>query len=422
MDVLTLHALSDKDRFRTLRSVVPEGMMGPETCFVIDWIEQYWKVYPAHQKVDPQALRELIKLRGGYQPEQLAVVLNLVNQLDKPVDPDSLQGVVSQLNELDFSGRVDALLAQYNQGEDIDLAYELRRLSDEALRREGVSTPTDYVTDDVFDILAEEQGDHGIKLPGLVLPAYMKGLHAGASVLVAAPPDAGKTSFMAWIAVHIAPQLKRYFDPGRPILWLNNEGKGRRIKPRLYSAALGMTVGEILALDPEEVRRMYAEKIGGDSELIRIKDFHGGSLAQAEQVIDAMKPAVVFWDMMAHVKGGQRKDQNRTDEMEYKVAEVREMAVRHDFISFMTWQISNDGHDQLFPPQSCLKDSKTAVQGAVDVQIHLGRLNGADQQVMRGLSLPKNKFQMDGKPSNVEAMINFDAARCRFFESVDHAS
>ncbi|UVN13552.1 DNA helicase [Pseudomonas phage vB_PaeP_FBPa18] len=97
----------------------------------------------------------------------------------------------------------------------------------------------------------------------------MKGLHAGASVLVAAPPDAGKTSFMAWIAVHIAPQLKRYFDPGRPILWLNNEGKGRRIKPRLYSAALGMTVGEILALDPEEVRRMYAEKIGGDSELIR---------------------------------------------------------------------------------------------------------------------------------------------------------
>ncbi|UVN13553.1 DNA helicase [Pseudomonas phage vB_PaeP_FBPa18] len=94
-----------------------------------------------------------------------------------------------------------------------------------------------------------------------------------------------------------------------------------------------MTVGEILALDPEEVRRMYAEKIGGDSELIRIKDFHGGSLAQAEQVIDAMKPAVVFWDMMAHVKGGQRKDQNRTDEMEYKVAEVREMAVRHDFIT-----------------------------------------------------------------------------------------
>ncbi|UVN13550.1 DNA helicase [Pseudomonas phage vB_PaeP_FBPa18] len=179
---------------------MPEGMMGPETCFVIDWIEQYWKVYPAHQKVDPQALRELIKLRGGYQPEQLAVVLNLVNQLDKPVDPDSLQGVVSQLNELDFSGRVDALLAQYNQGEDIDLAYELRRLSDEALRREGVSTPTDYVTDDVFDILAEEQGDHGIKLPGLVLPAYMKGLHAGASVLVAAPPDAGKTSFMAWPA------------------------------------------------------------------------------------------------------------------------------------------------------------------------------------------------------------------------------
>ena len=419
MEVPLLQALRDRDKYRLLVQAVPREMIGQEAGLMLDWFRLYYDQYSGHQRIDLDALDTLIKLRGSsYTSEQMALVKGLVNQLRRPIEESTVNGVVGQLMELDLSGRTAALVARFQAGEDINLTYELSKLAQDAKQRLQQSAPTDWIDEDIVDILNDEAGDHGIKLPTLLLSQSIKGLLGGASVAVAARPDKGKTSLMAKIATFCAAKIPNHFDDDRTLLWLNNEGKGRRIYPRVYQAALDCTVDELYEFSNQGVLiPKYTAAMGGRKDRVRIKDMHGANLAQIEQVIEAMKPCIVITDMPANFKlPGGGNGGNKADEIEQKWQELREMAVRHDFIHFGTCQISTEGGNMLFPPYSALKDSKTGIQGATDIIIMMGALDSAGQQVLRGLSTPKNKYAMAGQRSHVEGEVQFDAARCQFRE------
>lgn len=414
-DTLILQALREKQKYRTLIGTVPTGMLGTEAQCLLAWYPIYHQAYPEHEYVDLDALDALVKLRSGYSPEQMATIRHAMQLMRQHVDQGALKGVVNQLYERDFAGRAGALLSQYNAGSEVDLVYELSRIAQETQRVVARSASTDWIQDSIEDILRQEEKDFGLKFPLPVLEAHIKGLLGGASVALAGRPDKGKTSLVAFILARFAAQLDRYFDPERPILWLNNEGKGQRIVPRIYQAALGVDMDELVAMsNAGTLRDAYAAKVGR-VDRIRVKDMHGASFAQIEQVIEAMKPCVVVWDMMANFRlGTANAGGNKADEVEEKWQVAREMAVRHDFVSLGTVQISNEGGNMLYPPYSALKDSKTGIQGATDLIVMMGALDAPEMASLRGISTPKNKFQMPKMPSHVQAEVFFDAAKCQF--------
>jgi hypothetical protein len=165
-----------------------------------------------------------------------------------------------------------------------------------------------------------------------------------------------------------------------------------------------------------ELVSLYSKAVGGDPTIIRVKDMHGATLAQIEQVIEAMRPCVVVYDMLANFRLPGGGAGNKAEAIEQAWQTVREHAVMHDFIAISTVQISVEGGNQLFPSYSALKDSKTGIQGATDLILMLGSLDNPDAQILRGISTPKNKFSMPGKPSCVTAELYFDASRCHFEE------
>lgn len=415
MELPILHALRQKDKYRLLRSAVPEAVMGQEAMFVLGWMAQYWAAYPEHDFVDLDALDSLIKIRGNYTPDQFATVLAFLHRLRAPVDEATIRDVSQLLTEVDYRGKIAALALRHEAGDDINLVYEIHRLTEHIKTLQRQSTGDLWIDDDVTKILDEEAGDTGVKLPTLLLRENIKGLLGGASVCLAARPDKGKSSLTAFIAAHTAPQIPDYFEPDRPLLWLNNEGMGRRLIPRIYQAALDCTVDELYAksnagvLVPE-----YTKAMRGDRQRIRVKDMHGADLAQIEQVIEKMRPAIVITDMPANFKMPGGGSGSIVQDTENKWQELREMACRHDFIHFGTCQISNDGDDQLYPAYSHLKDSKTGIQGATDIILMLGAQNNPDMFALRGLSTPKNKFALPGKRSHVQGEVIFDAPNCQF--------
>lgn len=416
MDALILKALSAKQRYRSLVHAVPTGMLDPTTSAMLQWYAVYFEAFPQSDFVNPEELKSLVRLRSGSaSPEQLALTMHICERLHEPVDENSLNSILGQLHELDLAGRVGALLAQYNAGEEVQLAYELNKLSTQTVRTMSQSAPTEYIDTPIDQILSEISEDKGIKFRRIaLLREHISGLLGGASIAVGARPDKGKTSFIAHTITDFAPQLAEFFGPGRPILWMNNEGSGKRIIPRVYQAALGMDLTEIIHLSNQgKLVPAYAKAVGGDPTIIRVKDMHGASLAQAEQVIEAIRPAVVVWDMLANFRipsgGG-----NKADDVERAWQEVREMAVRHDMISMATVQISNEGGNNLYPPYSALKDSKTGIQGATDIILMMGSLDNPDAQSIRGLSTPKNKFAVPGKQSYACGEVYLDASRCKF--------
>lgn len=418
MDQLLLKALASKQRYRSLIHVVPNGMISQDTQVVLAWFGAYYSAFPEREHVVVDELVSLVRLRSGNaSAEQVAITVHLVEQLRHPIDEAGLRGILGQLHELDLSGRAGALIARYNAGDEVDLAYELNKLSAHAVRCMAQSAPDDYIDTPIHELLSEIENDSGIKFRRIaLLRENLAGMQGGASIAIAARPDKGKTSLIASIITDFAPQLPAVFGEGRPILWLNNEGSGKRIIPRVYQAALQLDLNEIIKLSNcGELVPRYTAAVGGTADIIRVKDMHGASLAQVEQVIESVRPSVVVFDMLANFRlSGQANGSNKADAVEQMWQEAREMAVRHDFIALSTVQISAEGGNQLYPPYSALKDSKTGIQGATDVILMLGSLDNPDAQTIRGLSTPKNKFAMPTKQSYVMGEVYFDGARCAF--------
>ena len=414
MDHNLLCALKDRARFRQLRGAVPDSMLGQETVAMLAWFSKYFESFPDKERIETDVLHSLFTLRAQGSPEQLAVMRALINRLDTPVPQEVLDGITLQLLERDFAGRAAALLNAYEAGEEVDLTYELNRMASESMRRLSASNPSDYIKTDIADILAAFQDERGVKLPTMALQEHVSGLAGGDLVGIAARPDRGKTSFIAKILTHAAPQMEALGKGSRPMLWFNNEGVGTRIIPRIYQSALKVDFTELCRLSNEGLlQERYNKAVNGVE--IRVKDCHGFSLGQLEQVMEEMKPSIVVFDMMANFRlPGASAGGNKTDSLEAGWQEAREMMVRHDCIGFGTIQISDIGDDQLYPPYNALKDSRTGIQGALDVQIMLGALNAPDMATLRGISLPKNKRQITGRPSNIHSEVWFDAARCDF--------
>lgn len=418
MDQLLLSALSNRQKLSSLKHAVPQGMVAPDTLAILQWYEAYFNAFPHRDDVDVDELQSLVRLRSGNAtPESVQVTLHLVEQLRNRPDDAAVNGILGQLYELDLSGRAAALIEKYQNGGEIDLAHELARLSQAAVRSKASATPTDYIRDSIESILSSISDDKGLKFRFIAaLRDHIMGLQGGASVAIAARPDKGKTSLIARTLTDFAPQVVSMYGRERPIVWANNEGSGKRIIPRLYQAALSKDLNEIIALsNAGKLHDMYIKAIGGIPDLIRVKDVHGATIAQLEQVLEEQRPAVMVADMLANVRlSGAASGANKADAVEQIWQEWRELMVRYDCVGLATVQISAEGGNLLYPPYSALKDSKTGIQGATDVILMMGSLDNPDAQALRGLSSPKNKFAVPGKPSCFQSEMYFDAARCIF--------
>ncbi|AXY82056.1 hypothetical protein HOU72_gp31 [Pectobacterium phage Khlen] len=415
MDRLLLAVLKDRSKFRQLRGAVPDDLVGQETISMLAWYQAYFQAFPDKDKVDTESLRSLFNLRVGntIDENQRAIMGMLFRKLDEPVDQHEVEGITAQLFERDFKGKAAALINRYDNGDEIDLTFELNRLAHENMRRTSASSPASYIDAPIADILNDFQGDRGLKLVTQLLRSSVGGLQGGDSIAVAGRPDKGKTSLLAANLVNFAPQLAGMDWSGRPMLWLNNEGSGRRIIPRIYQAALKCTFAEMVAKsNAGTLVQEYTDAMHG--ERILVKDMHGSTLGQIEQVIEELNPCVVVFDMLANFRMPGTGGGNKTDALEQMWQETREMAVRHDFVAMPTVQISADGDDQMYPPYSALKDSKTGIQGATDVILMMGALNSIEMDTVRGFSTPKNKRQMQGTPSNTPGQVFFDKERCEF--------
>ena len=417
LDKLLLSVMRERGKYNSLRHAIPDDTMSQTTGYMLRAYGSYFDAFPDSDYVDLETLGTHIRLKTGSTPEQMGAFDSLCSQLKeyKPTK-QQMEGIIDQLVELDTAGRVNLLAQRYDNGEEIDFIYELGRLAEGARRSRGQSSVTDYVDDDVVDILNRTDDNHGLKFGLLCLQDSVRVLLPGDSVAIGARPDSGKTSFIAFNLTRMAATAAKLY-PGRPILWFNNEGQGINIIPRIYQAALNCTLPELKELgeDRAKLHAAYAKALGAPANIIRVKDMHGASLAKAEQVIEAMNPCVVVWDMLANFKlSVSDANSNKASQVEQLWQEVRELAVRHDFVSMATVQVSADGKDDMFPALDALKDSKTGIQGATDVIVMLGSVDDPSLAARRGVSTPKNKRQIAGRPSNVRSQVHFFADRCQF--------
>jgi replicative DNA helicase len=341
----------------------------------------------------------------------------LTRVLTEPVDPETERGILPRLLDAEYANKVADVLQRFNEGDEIDLTESLRSLSDAHEKDVGKKVKIPEVQDGIESILQDDKDDRGLRWRLDCLNTVMRPLRGGDFIVLAARPDKGKTTTISSEITYMAAQFNAYYgvDHGRSVLWMNNEGPGKRIVQRVYQSALNCTVSDLIKLsNAGTLADAYAAATDGTP--IRIMDIHGFWNYEVEDILKRVKPGLVVFDMVDNIRfggeaanGGQRTDQLL--ESMYQWARI--LGVKYDCPTIATSQISGDGDGLQYPTQPMLKDSKTGKQGAADVIITLGAVNDPFYANSRFIGITKSKLRRQGAPQSPQCEVLFDGERAR---------
>ena len=349
-------------------------------------------------------------MRANLDEDALAVTSSVVQQLKKPVDKDLLQGLVNQLEEAAYAGRVGAVLAKYNSGEDVDVSFEIQQLTAESRRRMQSVGAGQWASADVLEYIEKTEDESGFKLNFLpALASSLRGLRPGDNIALAAPTDKGKTSFLMRMVADIAHQAKDSQYKERPLLFLVNEGQAEYLTPRMYQTVAQVNRVRLKELAiSKELHELYNKHIGR-RDAIRFINIHGMSIAQVARIIESHKPYCVITDMTGRIRAmGNSQGMNDISQLEGVWNAMREMTAIYDFLHIGTVQISAEGFNMLFPPLSAMQNSKTGIQTTLDLAIYMGCVDADNMDFIRGISTPKNKCAATGVKGKNQYEVLFD--------------
>lgn len=408
IDLKLLQILKYREEYRKVIGRVPTESIEKSTAALLKDFGKYFDKFPSHEKVDLQTFAPLF---GSWHPkltiEQKHAYANILKRVKEDVAEDESEVVLHSLLELRLSADMANLLLRYEEGEVSNIHSELDSVMTN-FQRDAKIKGLDFVRVVVDDLLAQEVDDAGMRWRLQCLNDSMRGLRDGDFGIIAGRPDRGKTTMLASEITALAPQ-----DP-RPVIWLNNEGPGNRIYPRLWSAALGQPMSQLIAMHREgKMIPAYEAAVKGDQNKIRVFDIHGMDTYAVERIIEQNRPSLVVFDMIDNVRGFSAA--GRTDErLEQMYSWARELMVKYECAGIATSQISVDGADTQFPADHMLKDSKTGKQGACDFIIMIGSVDDPGYANARFIGVPKNKLRREGSPTDPRACVSYKPQIARY--------
>jgi len=430
LDLTTLRLLKHRDKHDKLVGAVPAGALEPTTRIILNDFGRWFREHPDVPSIDFGLFPAWFKsIHPNTKDEALAVFNEMFHRAKDDIAPGLEKGIVKRWFSAEAAANVTALLEKWNAGDEVDLHQELKARIDEYEAKVVKETKSPQVLTPIEDMLLAEQNDEGISWPWACFNKHIKPMVGGDFIVLAMRPDKGKSTACAQIATHAAPQIDTLF-PGqnRCIMWLNNEGPGKRIVLRTWQSALNLTTEELVKFnavpdkDPQyrtQLRRMYAEAVGGRMGVLRVMDIHDWWNHEVEDLFKQYNPALVIFDMIDNIKfgGSALNNGQRTDQLlEGMYQWARLMGVKYDFASIANSQVSADGDGLQYPSLGMLKDSKTGKQGAADVIIVGGAVNDPMLENSRYWGTTKNKKGRTGQRRSPNAEMLLDPDRGRYVE------
>ncbi len=391
-DANLIRLMKTKKNFKKYRRQLDESIVSEATIAVLDDFDRYFKEYPSHDAVDFQLFGPRMKVWNQATDDQkmavqtLAVKAAAKGTITEEVE-ESLQNEIASQH---LSNQLRTLISQHADGDLPDLGLQVRT-AQQTYKTLAAKPKSDFIDRPIGEILLDEADESGYEWRLNCLREGMRGIRGGDFGIVAARPDKGKTTFLAGEATFMAPQIPE----DRNLLWLNNEGPGSRIIPRLYQAALGIGRAEMLEMNENgTLEKAYADVVGRPDK-IRVVDIHRTHASRVEAMLEQAKADVVIYDMIDNIGWG-NGGAARHEMLEEMYQWARELSVSLNFAGIATSQISAEGDGEMYPTMSMLKDSKTGKQGACDFQIHIGASNDPALEGLRYIGTPKNKLRREG--------------------------
>lgn len=405
-----LRSIRRRYMFKDRLQVTKLYLFEEQTRFIIGMMSRYFKQFPDCQEIDKDTfLTWLEELKGdGIKDTDVVLIAKLLEDFNLPLTNEGELFLTDRLRDANVAYQTADILEKYTNGDEIEITEALNGVIVAANKTRRTDLDTE-VTAGILDILENENADHGFRWPYKSMNRAMRCAQPGDMIIVAARPETGKTTFLATLAKCFNTQVEELHGD-RPILWLNNEGPGSRIKVRLYQAALGVTLTEMAQLADQGLLEEQFEAAMGKMN-IRIYDIHGWNTGKVERLIERLNPCVVIWDMLDKVKYSSEdlSRNNRTDEyLEGLYTLVRDSGVIYDCVNIVASQLSGDAENQQYPMLANLMNSRTGKQGTADAIVTLGYVSTMPNT--RYLGLTKNKLRRESSGNRL-GELQMDGAR-----------
>jgi replicative DNA helicase len=284
----------------------------------------------------------------------------------------------------------------------------LLQTSLEGTAEESEASVSEFVSDDL-----EELVNGAIKKPGLrwrlkTLNRMLGSLRGGDFGFVFARPETGKTTFLASEVTYMAEQVP---NEAGPVLWINNEEQGSKVKIRCAQASLGITMTDLFR-DVKKANAAYQAKMRGKLMMV---DDAGMSKQKLEALCRKLKPSLIVIDQIDKIKGF---DNDREDLRLGAIYQwARELAKTHDCPVIAVCQADGTGEGQRWLTMAHVANAKTAKQAEADFIIGIGRVHEPGYDTIRYLHISKNKLMGDEDSDSTlrhgrqEVLIEAETAR-----------
>lgn len=420
LDITLLRYLKHRNNYDMYARGVPKAGIDKVTAAIIENYGNFFKENPDATTAAPSPMWQYMQLRyPKMKAETKELIKHMLPQAEPDVGSQVQDGIASRLGALRAALDAGELLEKYNNGEEVDLVESLRAIA-ERTGPGGFEIP--YVTKSVGDMLMDDQDNRGIKWRLDCLNSSMRPMRSGDAGILAARVDTGKTTFVCSEAAYMGPQMEAYYGARRPVLILVNEGSPELVKQRLWQAALGATIPEMVDLMQSNKLEEKVFAAMGGWESVQVLKIHDRPISYLEDLVRRLNPGMVWTDMLDNcpfdgvmTNGGTRTDQI----LEAMYQRQRLWAVLYDTITIATSQLNGDAEGELYPKMTMLANSKTGKPGAADFIVMSGASAQPEHEALRWISLPKNKLTVPGGRKDPRVAVEFHGARARYENSTE---
>lgn len=396
-----LHVLKDKSFFYRFKDYLKPHVVQEELTYLIKYMDKYFINNPSVSSIDYEDFILKFKMDNvSLSKEKHSFYDMIFSGLseDEPTEEET-KAILESFIEKDYAIKMSDYLTKISEGDDSKAILDVESFIRDYKTETGkVSVSSAYIVEDELDDILDNHMRTGLNWRLNELNESIGPIRQGDFMVVTSRPDSGKTTFLCSEATFMAKQL----DPELDVIWFNNEETRRKVKQRIYQAALGWTKEDLAANKLKT--RAELEKALGRIDRVKVVDDKNLSVAVVEDVLENSKAGLIIFDQLWKIVGF-KEAFSETDRMRLLFGWARELADKYAPV-INVHQADGSAHGEMYINMNQLYNSKTGIQGEADVILGIGRsLDTSPAEVnKRYLYVSKNK--LDGGPMTRDDMRN----------------
>ena len=256
-----------------------------------------------------------------------------------------------------------------------DVGGLLRNINELNENDTRVSESYTLVEDGIEDLLKYVNEKPEFEFPPRIQPS-IHGINRGNLGIIFARPEAGKTTFCAWLAAN-------YISKGYKVAYWANEEIAKVVKTRIVLSYMRSSPAEAKE-KMDEVKDKFVNEIRPNLYML---DSVGTSIQEIEEFTTRNEVDIVFIDQLDKVRID--AEFSRGDErLKELYCRAREIAKRNNVAVWAVSQANYEAHGRSEIDYSMLDSSRTGKAGEADIIIGIGV---AEEENYRTIKVSKNK-------------------------------